>query len=60
MSRMSRWLTVIPENPQGPTTEDLQFPTSYKLQELLLSRLTQGQIHVRLYEALQCSIHKKL
>ncbi len=31
------WLTVIPENPQGPTTEDLQFPTSYKLQELLLA-----------------------
>jgi len=47
------WLTVIPENPQGPTTEDLQFPTSYKLQELLLARLAQGQIHVRLYEILQ-------
>jgi hypothetical protein len=47
------WLTVIPENPQGPTTEDLQFPTSYKLQELLLARLAEGQIHVRLYEILQ-------
>jgi hypothetical protein len=47
------WLTVIPENPQGPSTEDLQFPTSYKLQELLLVRLAEGQIHVRLYEILQ-------
>jgi hypothetical protein len=47
------WLTVIPENPRGPITEDFQFPTSYKLQELLLARLAQGQIHVRLYEILQ-------
>ena len=47
------WLTVVPENPQGPTTEDLQFPTLYKLQELLLARLSEGQIHVRLYEILQ-------
>jgi hypothetical protein len=47
------WLTVIPENPNGPATEDLQFPTSYKLEELLLARLGDGQIHVRLYEALQ-------
>ena len=47
------WLTVIPEHSHGPTTEDLQFPTSYKLQELLLARLGDGQIHVRLYEALQ-------
>lgn len=47
------WLTVVPDNPQGPTTEDLQFPTSYKLQELLLSRLSEGQIHVRMYEVLQ-------
>jgi len=47
------WLTVVPENPEGPTTENLQFPTSYKLQELLLARLAEGQIHVRLYEILQ-------
>jgi len=47
------WLTVIPENLEGPATEDLQFPTSYKLQELLLARLSDGQIHVRLYEVLQ-------
>lgn len=47
------WLTVVPDNPQGPSTEDLQFPTSYKLQELLLSRLAEGRIHVRMYEVLQ-------
>jgi len=47
------WLTVVPENPQGPATEEIQFPASYKLQELLLTRLTEGQIHVRLYEILQ-------
>ncbi len=47
------WLTVVPDNPQGPSTEDLQFPTSYKLQELLLARLAEGQIHVRMYEVLQ-------
>lgn len=47
------WLSVVPENPPGTSKEDVQFPTSYKLQELLLSRLGQGQIHVRLYEILQ-------
>lgn len=47
------WLTVVAENPPGILRQDAQFPTSYKLQELLLSRLSQGQIHVRLYEILQ-------
>ncbi len=47
------WLSVLPENIQGGPVTDAQYPTSYKLQELLLSRLTQGQIHVRLYEILQ-------
>jgi len=47
------WLTILPENSQGPSTEDLQFPASFKLQELLLTRLAEGQIHVRLYEILQ-------
>jgi hypothetical protein len=47
------WLTVIPETHRGSTSEDLQFPTSYKLQELLLTRLEEGRIHVRMYEALQ-------
>jgi hypothetical protein len=48
------WLTVIPETSHGGSgTQDLQFPTSFKLQELLLARLSEGQIHVRLYEILQ-------
>jgi hypothetical protein len=47
------WLSVLPENIQGGPVTDAQYPTSYKLQELLLSRLSQGQIHVRLYEILQ-------
>lgn len=47
------WLTVVPDNPRGPVTEDLQFPTSYKLQELLLTRLSEGRIHTRIYEILQ-------
>jgi hypothetical protein len=46
------WLSVIPENPDQ-VISDGQFPSSYKLQELLLSRLAQGQIHMRLYEILQ-------
>lgn len=48
------WLTVIPD---GQTTCDEvgpeTFPASYKLQELLLAKLAQGQIHVRIYEVLQ-------
>jgi hypothetical protein len=47
------WLSVVPGNPPGLGETDAQFPTSFKLQELLLSRLAAGQIHVRLYEALQ-------
>jgi hypothetical protein len=47
------WLSVVAENPPGNIGGDDQFPTSFKLQELLLSRLSQGQIHVRLYEILQ-------
>ncbi|MBI5569330.1 MAG: hypothetical protein HY914_05230 [Desulfomonile tiedjei] len=47
------WLTVVPED--GPERGDarLPFPASFKLQELLVQRLAQGQIHVRLYEILQ-------
>jgi hypothetical protein len=47
------WLSVVAENPPGLLRQGNPFPTSYKLQELLLSRLAQGQIHVRLYEILQ-------
>ncbi len=47
------WLSVVPESAAESVKDDVQFPTSYKLQELLLSRLAQGQIHVRLYEILQ-------
>jgi hypothetical protein len=47
------WLSVVPDNPRGPVMEDVQFPTSYKLQELLLARLSEGMIHTRLYEILQ-------
>jgi hypothetical protein len=46
------WLTVIMEG-NRTDTDDRQFPVSYKLQELLLTRLAQGQIHMRLYEILQ-------
>lgn len=46
------WLTVIPENLSGPVDET-QYPGSYKLQELLLSRLSEGRIHTAIYEALQ-------
>lgn len=48
------WLTVIPEAPDLATSgDDNTFPTSFKLQELLISRLNRGQIHARLYEILQ-------
>ncbi len=47
------WLTVIVEEQQESSDDDLRFPAAYKLQELLLSRLAQGQIHLRLYEILQ-------
>ncbi|MFZ5866992.1 MAG: portal protein [Thermodesulfobacteriota bacterium] len=47
------WLTVMPEHAAGVSEEDFQYPASYKLQELLLSKLAQGHIHVRLYEILQ-------
>lgn len=47
------WLTVVPEAVRGQDAADIRFPTSFKLQELLLSRLAQGQIHVRMYEMLQ-------
>ncbi len=47
------WLTVIPEKSFYPTASDTRFPTSFKLQELLISRLSQGGVHMRLYEALQ-------
>jgi hypothetical protein len=47
------WLSVIPERVGGATEDDFQYPTSYKLQELLISKLAQGHIHVRLYEILQ-------
>lgn len=48
----AEWLTVITEGSQVAHS-DRQFPISYKLQELLLSRLAQGHIHMRLYEILQ-------
>lgn len=47
------WLTVIPEETFYPVSSDFRFPTSFKLQELLINRLGQGQVHTRLYEALQ-------
>ncbi|MGC8659573.1 MAG: portal protein [Desulfomonilaceae bacterium] len=47
------WLTVIPEETfYSPATDD-RYPTSFKLQELLVNRLAQGHVHARLYEALQ-------
>lgn len=47
------WLTILPKGRQATVSDDIQFPTSYKLQELLLSRLEEGRIHTRIYEALQ-------
>ena len=48
------WLTVLPEAPYPDTCQDENgFPASFKLQELLINRLGQGQIHARLYETLQ-------
>ncbi|MEI8183155.1 MAG: hypothetical protein WCG29_10675 [Desulfomonile sp.] len=48
------WLTVVPtDSEQSSAKQDAGFPSSYKLQELLLMRLSEGQIHVRLYEILQ-------
>ncbi|MGC8604977.1 MAG: portal protein [Desulfomonilaceae bacterium] len=47
------WLTVIPEESFYETSPDVRYPTSFKLQELLINRLAQGQVHTRLYEALQ-------
>ncbi len=48
------WLTVVPEaaDMNGAGSGQV-FPTSFKLQELLINRLGQGQIHARLYEILQ-------
>ena len=48
------WLSVVPQAPlpANPAPPD-SFPTSFKLQELLVNRLGQGQIHARLYEVLQ-------
>ncbi len=46
------WLTVVSETTSfGPVSGG--FPTSFKLQELLLAKLRSGGIHVRIYEALQ-------
>ncbi|MGC8908599.1 MAG: hypothetical protein ACP5M0_14330 [Desulfomonilaceae bacterium] len=48
------WLTVVPDGqPASCAQGEEDFPTSYKLQELLLNKLAQGQIHVRIYEVLQ-------
>jgi len=47
------WLSVMPEHAGSAPEEDSQYPAAYKLQELLLSKLAQGHIHVRLYEILQ-------
>lgn len=48
------WLTVIPGDSQrSPDAPSGQFSSAFKLQELLLTRLADGQIHVRLYEILQ-------
>jgi hypothetical protein len=47
------WLTVISDGPATPAEAAPPYPAAFKLQELLLSRLAEGQIHVRLYEILQ-------
>jgi len=49
----SEYLLVIPDNPQGPNIEDRQYPTAKKLQQLLLSKLEEGRIHARGYDALK-------
>ncbi|MEW6350469.1 MAG: hypothetical protein AB1646_15505 [Thermodesulfobacteriota bacterium] len=47
------WLSVAADVAPGPPAGEHDFPASYKLQELLLSKLGQGQINIRLYEILQ-------
>ena len=48
------WLNVLPTESEAlPSEGDIRFPSSYKLQELLLARLAEGQVHVQLYEILQ-------
>ncbi len=42
---------MISEHPAADESGD--YPTSFKLQELLVSRLSEGRIHMRLYEILQ-------
>ncbi len=51
------WLSVVPEAPQFTDQgAEESFTTSFKLQELLVNRLGQGQIHARLYEVLQSMV----
>lgn len=51
------WLTVVPDSPRNEFSDpDGVFPTSFKLQELLVNKLGQGQIHARLYEVLQSMV----
>ncbi len=51
------WLTVVPEAQRFDAIDtQCGFPTPFKLQELLVNRLTQGQIHARLYEILQSMV----
>jgi len=52
----SEFLLVIPDNPQGPNIEDDQYPTAKKLQQLLLSKLDEGRIHARGYDALKALV----
>jgi hypothetical protein len=52
----SEWLSIITESPEK-TTQDpntpSQFTVAFKLQQLLMARLENAGIHIRLYEAIQ-------
>ena len=43
----------IESDESGSPTEQGTFPTAFKIQQLLIRKLTQGKIHARLYECIQ-------
>src|SRR3990172_9737696 len=46
------YFTVISEDEQGGPTGDEQFPTEYKVQQLLLRKLAQGKIFANVFKSL--------
>jgi len=46
------YFTVVSEDEQGGPTGDEQFPTEYKIQQLLLRKLAQGKIFASVFKSL--------